>query len=171
MEQDLNLCVKIDEKILNFFKDKKNFRVITDLKNFSKVKLNYQVKKTKRVDIEEEIAKVSISKNIALKKLIELLPKPVRKPPKRKLPPKKKAPSVSKKIRIHDQTSRWLMLPPEQLRKELNDLERYPDVQILKQAAYSILKSNEKRFRKREKIVNVIVERIIEDKAIAYLGR
>lgn len=171
MEQDLNLCVKIDEKILNFFKDKKNFRVITDLKNFSKIKLNYQVKKTKRVDIEEEIAKVSISKNIALKKLIELLPKPVRKAPKRKLPPKKKAPSVSKKIRIEDQTSRWVMLPPEQLRKELNDLERYPDVQILKQAAYSILKSNEKRFRKREKIVNVIVERIMEDKAIAYLGR
>ena len=41
----------------------------------------------------------------------------------------------------------------------------------LKQAAYSILKPNEKRFRLREKIINTIIERISEEKAIAHLGR
>lgn len=170
-KQDLSLCVKIDEQILNFFKGKKIFRTKADLIEFSKKNLNYKVKKTRRVDIEEELTKVAIIKNLNVEKLKEFLPKPIKKVLKKKITPKRKPPTKPQKIIIEDQTSRWLSLSPEQLREELNDLERYPDYKILKQAAYSILKTNEKRYRIREKIVNVIIERIMEDKAIAHLGR
>ena len=51
LKEDLNLCVKIDENILNFFK---NFRRIPDLKTFSTSILNHEVKKARRADIEED---------------------------------------------------------------------------------------------------------------------
>jgi len=38
-------------------------------------------------------------------------------------------------------------------------------------SAPEILKPIEKRFRKRDKIINTIVDRILEEKAIAHLGR
>ncbi len=38
-------------------------------------------------------------------------------------------------------------------------------------AANSILRTDEKRFRKREKLVDAIIERISDERAIAHLGR
>ena len=38
-------------------------------------------------------------------------------------------------------------------------------------AANSVLRTDEKRLRKREKIINAIIERISEERAIAHLGR
>jgi len=166
-KQEVGLCVKIDEKILTFFKEKKNFRIIADLRNFSKTKLKYSLKKTKRVEIEEELAKFAISKNLTTEELKGLLGKsetikisPIQPKKKTKLKPK-----------IKDQTYRWLNLTIEQLKKELNDLNTYPDTKALKMAANSVLRANEKRFRKREKIINTIIERISDERAIAHLGR
>jgi len=84
----------------------------------------------------------------------------------------RKKPSVKTPIlKVKDQTAKWMSLTSEELRNELNDMNLYPDYKSLKQASYSVLKPNEKRFRIREKIVNIIVERISEEKAIAHLGR
>jgi len=167
-KQEVGLCVKIDEKFLIFFK--KNFRIIADLRNFSKSKLKYSLKKTKRVEIEEELAKFAISKNLTTEELKGLLGKsetikisPTQ--PRRKTTPKPKTP------KIKDQTYRWLNLTMEQLKKELNDLNTYPDAKALRMAANSVLRANEKRFRKREKIINAIIERITDEIAIAHLGR
>ena len=169
-KQEVGLCVKIDEKSLTFFKEKKNFRIIADLRNFSKTKLKYSLKKTKRVEIEEELAKFAISKNLTTEELKGLLGKsetikisPTQ--PRKKTTPKPKTP------KIKDQTYRWLNITNEQLKKELNDLNTYPDAKALRMAANSVLRANEKRFRKREKIINAIIERISDERAIAHLGR
>ena len=169
-KQDVGLCVKIDEKFLKFFKEKKNFRIIADLRNFSKSKLKYSLRKTKRVEIEEELAKYATSKNLTMEELKGLLGKSENikitlTQPRKKTTPKPKTP------KIKDQTYRWLTIAIEQLKKELNDLNTYPDAKALKMAANSILRANEKRFRKREKIINAIIERISDEKAIAHLGR
>ena len=169
-KQDVELCVKIDQKLLVFFKDKKIFRTIADLKHFSKTKLKYNLRKTKRVEIEEELAKFAISVKLSSDKLKGLLGKSERS----KIitaKPKKKTTTKTHKVEIKDQTSRWLSLTIEQLEKDLYDLNTYPDVTALKMAANSILRANEKRFRKREKIVNLIIERIADERAISHLGR
>jgi len=166
----VGLCVKIDEKIFIFFKDKKNFRIIADLRNFSKTKLKYSLKKTKRVEIEEELAKYAISKNLTMEELKALLGKSKSETTKLiSTQPKKK--TIPKAPQIKDQTSRWLNLTIEQLIEELNDLKIYPDAKTLKMAAISILRADEKRFRKPEKIINAIIERISDERAIAHLGR
>ena len=85
--------------------------------------------------------------------------------PKKKTTPKPKTP------KIKDQTSRWLNLTIERLREELTDLKTYPDAKALILAAHSILRANEKRFRKREKIIDAIIERISDERAISHLGR
>jgi len=155
-----------------FFKDKKKFRIIAELRNFSKTKLKYNLRKTKRVEIEEELAKYAISKNLTMEELKGLLGKSksettklIPTQPKKKTTPKPKTP------KIKDQTSRWLNLTIEQLKEELNDLKTYPDAKTLKMAANSILRADEKRMRKREKIINAIIERISDERAIAHLGR
>jgi len=85
--------------------------------------------------------------------------------------PQRKTTTIPKTPKIKDQTSRWLNLTIEQLKKEINDLKTYPDSKTLILAAYSILRADEKRFRKREKIINAIIDRISDEKAIAHLGR
>ena len=100
-----------------------------------------------------------------------LLGKKVEEQSKKLVTRKKKAQPKQKITPIKDQTARWLSLTTEQLKIELNDLKKYPESKILKQAASSILKPNEKRFRKREKIINTIIERISEERAIANIGR
>ena len=167
-KQEVGLCVKIDEKILLFFIDKENFRIIADLKNFSKTKLKYNLRKTKRVEIEEELAKYAISKNLTMEELKRFLGKSTKLIPTQ---PKKKTTPKPKTPKIKDQTSRWLNLTIEQLKEELNDLKTYPDAKTLKMAANSILRADEKRFRKPEKIINAIIERISDERAIAHLGR
>ena len=167
-KQEVGLCVKIDEKFLIFFKEKKNFRIIADLRNFSKSKLKYNLKKTKRVEIEEELAKFAISKNLAMEELKEFLGKSETIKISQTQPRKKTTPKTPK---INDQTYRWLNLTIEQLEMELNDLKTYPDAKALKMAANSVLRADEKRFRKREKIINAIIERISDERAIAHLGR
>ena len=169
-KQEVGLCVKIDEKILMFFKDKKNFRIIADLRNFSKSKLKYSLKKTKKVEIEEELAKYATSKKLTMEELKELLGKSettklIPTQPRKKTTPKPKTP------KIKDQTYRWLNITIKDLKKELNDLNTYPDAKALKMAANSVLRADEKRFRKREKIINAIIERISDERAIARLGR
>jgi len=171
LKEDIKLCVKIDDSILEFFNKRANFRVIADLKDFSTSKLKHQLKATKRADIEQELAKVSALKNLDEEKLTKTLGKIVQPVKAKAKPPQKKRAPQAKKVVIQDQTSRWLALTKEQLIKELNDLKTYPDVKTMKQAASSILKANEKKFRNRDKIINTIVERISEEKAIAYLGR
>jgi len=103
--------------------------------------------------------------------LSNLLGKKVEEQSKKLVTRKKKAQPKQKITPIKDQTARWLSLTTEQLKIELNDLKKYPESKILKQAASSILKPNEKRFRKREKIINTIIERISEERAIANIGR
>lgn len=155
---------------MNFFKSK-NFKNLNKLKKFSTSKLNYKVKKSRRKDIEEELAKVAVLKNLNLEKLIALLGKPIEKVQKKsELSKRKPRPKTQVPI-IKDQYLKWIVLTSNQLRDELNDLKKYPDPKSLKQAASSILKSGENRLRKREKIINIIIDRISEDKAIASLGR
>ena len=168
LDQDIKLCIKVSNEHLEFFKAKRNFRTIADLRKFSIEKLNHNLGKTRRADIEVELAKVSILKYLNTEKLNSLLGKPEIKVQK---PVKRIATRKPQPVRIKDQTSRWLGLSSLQLKSELNDLKMYPDAKALKQAAYSILKSNEKRFRLREKIINIILERISEEKAIVHLGR
>ena len=169
-KQDVGLCVKINEKFLKFFNEKKNFRIIADLRNFSKSKLKYNLRKTKRVEIEEELAKYTTSKNLTMEELKGLLVKSetsklIPAQPRKKTTPKPKTP------KIKDQTYRWLNLTIEDLKKELNDLNTYPDAKALKMAANSVLRADEKRFRKREIVINAIIERISNERAIAHLGR
>jgi len=168
LDNDIKLCVKISIELLEFYKDKVNFRTIADLRNFSLGKLNYKVKSTRRVDIELELARVSTVKNLNSEQIKNLLGKPIKKV---ETPVKRRAPKKPQPVKIKDQTSWWLGLSTIQLKSELNNLKRYPDYKALKQAAYSILKPNEKRFRLREKIINAILERISEEKALAHLGR
>ncbi|MHA1658409.1 MAG: hypothetical protein ACTSUT_04710 [Promethearchaeota archaeon] len=155
---------------MNFFKSK-NFKNLNELKKFSTSKLNYKIKKSRRKEIEEELAKVTVSKNLNLEKLIVLLGKPIEKVQKKTELSKRKPKPKTQVLIIKDQFSRWIVLTSNQLRNELNDLKKYPDSKSLKQAASSILKSGENRLRKREKIINIIINRISEDKAIASLGR
>ncbi len=169
LEQEIKFCVKIDDSLVKFFKY--NFRTISDLKKFSYSKLNHLAKKTKRADIEKELATISTSKNLNFEELKKLSGKSdiiTQKPIKTA---RRKAPAKSQKFKIKDQTARWLSLTTEKLTNELNDLTRYPNTTSLKHAASSILKPNEKRFRKREKIINIIFDRILEEQAIAHLGR
>lgn len=140
------------------------------MRNFSKSKLKYRLKKTKRVEIEEELAKFAISKNLTTEELKGLLGKSetIKITPTQ---PRKKTTLKPKTPKIKDQTYRWLNITIEQLKKELNDLNTYRDAKALRMAANSVLRANEKRFRKREKIINAIIERISDEKAIAHLGR
>jgi hypothetical protein len=114
-------------------------------------------------------AQYANSKNIQKEKLITLLGKPEIKVERKK---EKVQPTIiPKRKKIEVQTSRWIGLTLSELKDELNDLDKYPDSTSIKQAAYSILLSNERRLRKRDKIVDIIINRISEDKAIAHLGR
>ncbi len=169
LEQEIKFCVKIDDSLLKFFKY--NFRTISELKKFSKLKLVHIVKKSKRIDIEKELATISISKNLNIDGLKKLSGKSeilTQKPTKTA---RRKTPTKTQKLKIKDQTARWLSLTTEKLKNEINDLTRYPDATALKQAASSILKPNEKRMRSRVKIINAIIDRTSEEKAIAHLGR
>ncbi len=166
LKENLSLCVKFDYELLNFFANKKNFRTIADLKRFSQEKIEHKVKKAKRADIEEEIAKISTSKNLNIEKLRIFLGKTEISRER-----KKKTTAKTRTKIIEDQTSRWINITSQQLKNELEDLKIYPDASTLKQAADSILEINEKRLRKREKIISIIVKRIAEDRAIARLGR
>lgn len=168
LEQDIKLCVKISEENLNFFKAKRNFRVIADLEQFSTNILKHKLGRSRRADIELELSKVSTLQNLSIEKLSSLLGKSDIKVQK---PAKKITTKQSKAVKIKDQTLRWIGLSDKELERELKDLNKYPDVKMLKQAASSILKSNEKRFRLREKIINTIIKRISEEKALAHLGR
>lgn len=168
LEQEIKSCVKISEFYLDFFKAKRNFRIIADLKQFSTKFLDHKLKSTKRADIEMELAKISTLKQLSIEKLHSLIGK---SEIKEKKPTQKTSTKKSKTVIVKDQTSRWIGLSAIQLERELNDLNKYPDVKMLKQAAYSILKLNEKRFRLRDKIIKTILERISEEKALANFGR
>jgi len=170
-EQRLKSSFKISDSLLNFFKSKKNFRIKADLTTFSNKKLHNKVKKSTRLDIEKELALVSISKNLNIGDLKKLLGKPEIGTKKFTPLSKKKAPAKNQKSKIKDQTVRWLSLTEEELIYELNDLKRYPDPRSLKLAADSILKPNEKRMRSRTKILKAIIDRTSEEKAITHLGR
>ena len=168
LEQNIKLCIKIDNEFLEFFKVKRNFRTIADLRNFSIRKLNYKAESTKRADIEVELTKVSTVKKLNIEQLKNLLGKPIKK---RETSVKKRASKKPQPVKIRDQTSWWLGLGTIELKSELNDLKMYPDYRALKQAAFSILKPNEKRFRLREKIINAILEHVSEEKALTHFGR
>lgn len=165
MDDKLVDCVKIDYEILDFFRIKRNFRIIQDLKDFGLKKLKYKVKGKRRVDIENGLAKYVSSKNIQKEELLSLLGKSeIREQ-------KIQSRTTTKKRKIEDQASRWISLTLNELKDELNDLDKYPDSTSIKKAAYSILSPNERRLRTRQKIIGIIVDRISEDKAIAHLGR
>jgi len=165
MEDKLVVCVKIDYEILDFFRSKSNFRIIQDLKDFGLKKLKYEVKGKRRVDIENGLAKYVSFKSILKEELLNLLGKSEIR--EQKIQPR----TTTKKRKIEDQASRWISLTLNELKDELNDLDKYSDSTSLKKAAYSILSPNERRLRTRQKIIGIIVDRISEDKAIAHLGR
>jgi len=64
-----------------------------------------------------------------------------------------------------------MSLTKEQLRKELDDTNRYPNVDSIKIAAESQLTNKEMKLKTRERIINIILKKNEEDKAIASLGR
>jgi len=70
-----------------------------------------------------------------------------------------------------DQTSRWLSLSKEQLKQELNDTNKYPDIESLKEASESLLTRQEKNLKTRKRLVEIIEKKIAEDRAISHLGR
>jgi len=172
LNSEISYCIKLNPDILEFFKNKKNFRTIADLKKFGNDKLNYSVKKTKRADIEKELARFIYQNNIQVDRLWKLLGKEKeQKVIKKSAIQKPKSTYKPKKKKIEDKTAEWMGLTIEELKIELNDLNKYPDSTTLKHAAYSILLPSERRLRKREKIINIIIKRISEDKAMVKLGR
>ncbi|MFW9820857.1 MAG: hypothetical protein ACFFE5_14715 [Candidatus Thorarchaeota archaeon] len=164
LDENLVDCIKIDYKILDFFRNKKNFRIIQDLKDFGQKKLKYEVVGRRRVDIENALVRYVSSRNIQKEELLKLLGKT-------EIGEEKVQSRVISKKKVEDQTSKWMELTLNELKDELNDLNKYPDYKSLKKAANSILLPNERRLRKRQKIISVIINRISEDKAIAHLGR
>ena len=77
----------------------------------------------------------------------------------------------STKFSSKDQTVRWLSLSGEQLKKELNDISKYPNVESLKEASESLLSNQEKKLKTRKRLVEIIEKKIAEDRAISHLGR
>jgi len=70
-----------------------------------------------------------------------------------------------------DQTVRWLSLSGEQLKKELNDINKYSNLESLKEASESLLSNQEKKLKTRKRLVEIIEKKIAEDRAISHLGR
>lgn len=70
-----------------------------------------------------------------------------------------------------DQTVRWMNLTSDQLKKELNDINKYPDVKSIQIASESLLNRNEMNLKTREKVIKILVRKMGEEKAIASLGR
>ncbi len=131
------------------------------------MKLKHKLIGKTKAEIQGELAKLSKLKGINIAKLHELLGKPSISISK----PKSAVKKAVKKPDMKDQTSLWLNLSENQLRYELNNIQKYPDSKSLKKVAYSIIKPDERRLRLREKIIKIIVKRILEEKAIAHLGR
>ncbi len=169
-EEEIRFCIVVNPRILDFLRNKSNFKTMPELKKFSEQIISYTPKKKNRVDIEEEIAKIISSKNLSLEDIQSAFEKSSIKPQKPSAP-KKKSSTSAQKVKIEDQTARWMNLTQEQLATELNDLTKYPDIPTLKQASSSLLKAEDKKLRIRDKIINIILKRIAEDKAIASFGR
>jgi len=77
----------------------------------------------------------------------------------------------STKFSSKDQTVRWLSLSGEQLKKELNDINKYSNLESLKEASESLLSNQEKKLKTRKRLVEIIEKKIAEDRAISHLGR
>lgn len=174
-KEELMQCQRIDYGIIEFFNKKSNFRIRDDLVKFAKKFLKYNLSPKNRTLMNEEIARVAIQNKYNLEKLSKLIKKEVLESKPQRISknlsvsstkPKK---SMSK-VSLEDQMLRWILLPIIEVRRELNDLTKYPDSKSLKQASYSILTINEKRLRKREKIINVIIDHLEENKALAKFG-
>ncbi len=170
LEEEIRFCIVLNPRILDFLRNKSNFKTLPELKKFSEQIISYTPKKKNRVEVEEEIAKIISSKNLSLEAIQSTFEKSSIKPQKPSAP-KKKASTSAQKVKIEDQTARWMNLTREQLANELNDLTKYPDIPTLKQASLSLLKAEDKKLRAREKVINVILKRIAEDQAIASFGR
>ncbi|MHA1694486.1 MAG: hypothetical protein ACTSVK_08395 [Promethearchaeota archaeon] len=174
-KEDLKQCQKIDNEIMEFFNKKSNFRVRDDLIKFAKQNFNYNLPLKNRNSMNEEIARIAIQNKYNLDKLSKLIKKDaVELKSKRTVyysSQKKKMGTKSQSlVKVVDQTLHWITLPIEDVRRELEDFSKYPDSKSLKQASSSILSTNEKRLRKREKIINVIIDHLEETKALAKFG-
>ncbi|MFX0067197.1 MAG: hypothetical protein ACFFC7_34130 [Candidatus Hermodarchaeota archaeon] len=151
-------CYKVDEDILSFLHDRKNFRNMNELKKFVKQLTGSTCSKKRRKDLELEGAQLLANKGLTLGQI------QAKKPPKPKAPPKKKKP----KEVIPDRSQTWLRMSEEELRKEFT---KYSKVSDLKKAANSLLKSPDKRLRSRKKVEDRIIERISNRKALFQLGK
>ncbi|MHA1338793.1 MAG: hypothetical protein ACTSRZ_02040 [Promethearchaeota archaeon] len=191
-EKDLKQSKKIDKEIYGFFSNKCNFRNKKDLIEFAEKNFNYKIdSSTLRRDIEKELAVIANERNYSLKILNELIGKVKigkkttsrkRKSSKKSSKSYKKTSSSNKKTikktivkdslknKYNDQTLRWSNLSIEDLKKELEDTNKYPTVSSLKQSAYSILSSSEKRIRNRKKLIDTIINYYKNLNSLANFG-
>jgi len=166
------LCIIPDEKILKILKSRTNFKKITDLQDLSINLLGIISNYKKRKDVETDITIKFMQNGITVEKLLPYIKQPTKRIKKpRKITTKKPKKGQKKKtVKISDQVERWMPMNIEEIRLELNNLEKYPDGKTLKMAANSILKKEDKRKRKRNLIIDLIIQRLEEEKAILMLG-
>ncbi|MFX1295488.1 MAG: hypothetical protein ACFFD2_11650 [Promethearchaeota archaeon] len=169
---DLHSCIKPNEKILILLKDKKNFRTLSDLQNFAIQILGKRSKFTKRRDIELNLAILLTQKKIGIEKLLSYIKSTKSaKPAKKRKPAEKRRKEPSKKTpTIPDQVKRWMFMKLKDVETELNNINKYPDTKSLKQAGSSILKQEDKRKRKKEIVIKLIIRRLAEEQSILALG-
>jgi hypothetical protein len=175
LRKDLQTCQKIDDRMVAFFNSKTYFRTRDNLVQFAQRKLGYTLKLLPRAQMNSRLALVCTQQNLKVEHLLALLD---RGQESKKVGSKRvkssKASSNKRKVKttkkVEDQGTKWVLLSKTALQEELNNLHKYPDSKTLKQAGYSLLKSEERRLRKREKIIAIILKRIEESQALAQFG-
>ena len=76
----------------------------------------------------------------------------------------------SRKLKTPDQTSRWRMMKTADVKKELQNTERYPSMRDLRGAARGVLMSGDAKIRKRSKLERRILERYTTQKVFMSMG-
>ena len=156
-EEKIRTCLKQDHEIIEFFKKKKNFPKISDLKTFTKSKLKSKLSTTKRADIEDELVQLCLEKNFDA---IELEKKLHGESTSKK--------KLSKKV--ENQALHWFKLTEELLIKDLNNQKKYPSEAILKEAAITLLTSKQRKLKTRKSIVSAIISSVKKEKSTMLIG-
>jgi len=171
LKKDLEQCLVPDVEVLKILSSKKNFKTITALKDLCKTLFSSEPRFKGRKDVEKEIAIKFLLTNRNISVLEPYVVKASAKKPKKtktkKTKPKKRK---AKKPKIADQTSRWLSMDVEDIKKELQDSSRYPTATALKQAGASLLSTAEKKKRKLEFIIKILIDKIENEKALLEFG-
>ena len=155
-EKDVNQCIRIDPGIQKILSDKSYFKTIPSIKEYIESTFNVRIngkKRPKRAEIEREAALI-VMRNKGLSKLQDFISKLKVRPIK----PKRETREVP------DMISDWMKLSENELRKELENEQKYQTSKELKLAANRILKKSagDNKLRKREKVIEIILQRMKE---------